>query len=104
MLDADIRIGDFHLDYQYWLEEKPELSKFNQNQNSENENEKPTIKVPCLMLFPDRFYTASGNSLDVQIEKDHIEYWAAILGRALKLDWVQTICAHAQSVELNKNE
>ena len=104
MLDADIRVGDLHLDYQYWLEEKPELSKFNQNQNSENENEKPTIKVPCLMLFPDRFHTASGNSLDVQIEKDHIEYLAAIIGRALKLDWVQTICAHAQSVELNKNE
>ena len=100
MLDADIRVGELHLDYQYWLEEKPELSKFNQNQNSENENEKPTIKVPCLMLFQDRFHTASGNSLDVQIEKDHIEYLAAIIGRALKLDWVQTICAHAQSVEL----
>ena len=103
MLDADIRVGDLHLDYQYWLEEKPELSKFNQNQNSENENEKPKIKVPCLMLFPDRFHTASGNTLNLQIEKDHIEYLAAIIGQALKLDWVQTICAHAQSVELNKN-
>ncbi len=100
MLDADIRVGDLHLDYQYWLEEKPELSKFNQNQNSENENEKPTIKVPCLMLFPDRFHTASGNTLNVPIEKDHIEYLAAIIGQALKLDWVQTICTHAQSVEL----
>ena len=100
MLDADIRIGDFHLDYQYWLEEKPELSKFNQNQNLQNENNKPLIKVPCLMLFPDRFHSASGNTLDVQIEKDHIEYLAAIIGQALKLDWVQTICAHAQSVEL----
>ena len=28
MLDADIRVGDLHMDYQYWLEEKPELSKF----------------------------------------------------------------------------
>ena len=44
MLDADIRVGDLHMDYQYWLEEKPELSKFNQNQNSENENDKLTIK------------------------------------------------------------
>ena len=100
MLDADIRVGDLHMDYQYWLEEKPELSKFNQNQNSEIENERPTIKVPCLMLFPDRFHTTSGNTLNVQIEKDHIEYLAAIIGQALKLDWVQTICAHAQSVEL----
>ena len=104
MLDADIRVGDLHLDYQYWLEEKPELSKFNQNQNSENENEKPAIKVPCLRLFPNRFHTASGNTLNLQIEKDHIEYLAAIIGQALKLDWVQTICAHAQSVELNENK
>ena len=104
MLDADIRVGDLHLDYQYWLEEKPELSKFNQNQNLQNENDKSLIKVPCLMLFPDQFSTASGNTLNLQIEKDHIEYLAAIIGQALKLDWVQTICAHAQSVELNKNE
>ena len=56
------------------------------------------------MLFPNQFSTALGNTLNVQIEKDHIEYLAAIIGKALKLDWVQTICAEAQSVELNKNE
>ena len=104
MLDADIRVGNLHLDYQYWLEEKPELSKFNQNQNLQNENEKPLIKVPCLMLFPNEFSTASGNTLNLQIEKDHIEYLAAIIGQALKLDWVQTICAHAQYVELDENK
>ena len=74
------------------------------NQNSENENEKPTIKVSCLMLFPDQISTALGNTLNVQIEKDHIEYLAAVIGKALKLDWVQTICARAQSVKLKKDE
>ena len=104
MLDADIRVGDLQLDYQYWFEEKPELSKFKQNQNLKNENDKPLIKVPCLTLFPDQFSTTLGTNLNVQIEKDHIEYLAAMIGKALKLDWVQTICARAQSVELDKNE
>ena len=49
-------------------------------------------------------WSSKRNALNVQIEKDRIKYLAAIIGKALKLDQVQTICARAQSVELNKNE
>ena len=49
------------------------------------------------MLFPDKFKTPLGKAPNIQIEQQHIEYLAAVIGKTIQLDWVQTWFAHKAS-------
>ena len=49
------------------------------------------------MLFPDKFITSSGKKLNAQVEQQHIEHLAAVIGKTIQLDWVQTWFAHKAS-------
>jgi hypothetical protein len=39
------------------------------------------IKVPFVMLFPDKFITPLGKAPNTQIEQQHIEHLAAVIGK-----------------------
>lgn len=49
------------------------------------------------MLYPDRFINPFGKTPIARIEKHHIEHLAAVIGKTIQLDWVQTWFAYADS-------
>ena len=49
------------------------------------------------MLYPDRFINPLGKTSSARIEKHHIEHLAAVIGKTIQLDWVQTWFAYADS-------
>jgi len=51
------------------------------------------IKIPVLMLYPDNFTTLSGKRISAVVEMKHLEYLAAVIGKTLQLDWIQTMGA-----------
>ena len=55
ILDEEIHAGEFHMDYQRWFEESTGCSKFTHNCHLHKGDDKFLIKIPFLMLYPDRF-------------------------------------------------
>ena len=102
VLDEEIRIGNYSLTYQRWFEERDGFSKFTQNCHLQDGDDKFMIKIPVLMLYPDNFMTPCGNSINTVVETKHIEYLAAVIGKTIQLDWVQTLCTYAKSI--NKSD
>ena len=97
ILDEEIHAGELYMDYQRWFEERQGCSKFTHNCHLHEWNDKFLIKVPFVMLFPDKFITPSGKAPNTQIEQQHIEYLAAVISKTIQLDWVQTWFAHKAS-------
>ena len=97
ILDEEIHAGELYMDYQRWFEERQGCSKFTHNCHLHEWNDKFLIKVPFVMLFPDKFITPLGEAPNTQIERQHIEYLAAVIGKTIQLDWVQTWFAHKAS-------
>ena len=95
-IEQEIYVGEYTLTYLYWYEEREELSKFNNSQSTGQKGLLPT-RIPVLMLYPDKFVVRStGKPVRKNIELDHFERVAAILGQVLKLDWIQTIGAFSE--------
>ena len=92
-MDEEIRIGDYFFTYQRWFEERDGFSKFTQNYNLQEGDDRFLIKIPVLMLYPDNFVTPSGERIRTLVEMKHVEYLAAIIGKTLQLDWIQTMGA-----------
>ena len=90
ILDEEIHVGELYMDYQRWFEERQGCSKFTHNCHLHEWNDKFLIKVPFVMLFPDKFITPLGKKLNTRIEQKHIEHLAAVIGKTIQLDWVQT--------------
>ena len=57
--------------------------------------DKSLVKIPYLMLYPARFITTLGKTPSKQIEQQHIEHLAAVIGKIVQLDWVQTWFAYS---------
>ena len=93
VLNEEIRIGDYSLTYQRWFEEKDGFSKFTQNCHLQEGMTGFMIKIPVLMLYPDNFTTLPGKRIKTVVEMKHLEYLAAVIGKTLQLDWVQTMGA-----------
>ena len=91
ILDEEVHAGELYMDYQRWFGERQGCSKFTHNCHFHSANDKILIKIPLLMLFPEKIITPSGETPNTQIEKHHIEYLAAVIGKTLQLDWVQTL-------------
>jgi hypothetical protein len=83
----EIEIGDYHFDYQYWHKEKDAFQKFLQNKKG------GLIRIPSLMVFPENFVSPLKTKIDTVVEMEHANYVAAVIGKSLQLDWVQTSCA-----------
>ena len=90
ILDEEIHAGELYMDYQRWFEERQGCSKFTHNCHLHEWNDRFLIKVPFVMLFPDKFITPSGKKPNTRIEQKHIEHLAAVIGKTIQLDWVQT--------------
>ena len=96
-IEQEICIGEYTLTYLYWYEEREELSKFVNDSQSTDQKSLLPIKIPVLMLYPDKFVVRStGKLIRKNIELDHFECVASILGQVLKLDWIQTIGAFSE--------
>ena len=93
VLDEEIRIGNYSLTYQRWFEERDGFSKFTQNCHLQEGDDRFMIKIPVLMLYPDNFTTLSGKRISAVVEMKHLEYLAAVIGKTLQLDWIQTMGA-----------
>lgn len=91
ILDEEVHAGELYMDYQRWFGERQGYSKFTHNCHFHGASDKIVIKIPLLMLFPEKIITLSGETPNTQIEKHHIEYLAAVIGNTLQLDWVQTL-------------
>ena len=83
----EIEIGDYHFDYQYWHKEKDAFQLFLQNKKG------GLIRIPSLMVFPENFVSPLKTNIDTAVEMEHANYVAAVIGKSLQLDWVQTSCA-----------
>ena len=97
ILDEEVHTGEFHMDYQRWFEERQGCSKFTHNCHLHEGDDKFLIKIPFLMLYPNRFINPLGKTPSAQIEQHHIEHLAAVIGKTIQLDWVQTWFAYADS-------
>ena len=97
ILNEDVHVGECHMDYQRWLEERQGCSKFTHNCHLHKGDDKFLIKIPFLMLYPERFINPSGKMPSARIEQHHIEHLAAVIGKTIQLDWVQTWFAYADS-------
>ena len=93
VLDEEIRIGDYFFTYQRWFEERDGFSKFTQNCHLQDGDDRSLIKIPVLMIYPDNFVTPSGEKIRTLVEMKHVEYLAAVIGKTLQLDWIQTLGA-----------
>lgn len=101
ILDEEVHVGEFHMDYQRWFEERQGFSKFTHNCHLHDGDDKFLIKIPFLMFYPERFITPLGENPSVRIEQHHIKHLAAIIGKTIQLDWVQTLftCVKSKSVQ-----
>jgi len=96
-IEQEIYVGEYTLTYLYWYEGREELSKFVNNSQSIDQKSLIPIRIPVLMLYPDKFVVRStGKPIRKNIELDHFERVASILGQVLKLDWIQTIGAFSE--------
>ena len=87
-LGKEIEIGEYHFDYQYWHKEKDAFQKFLQNKKG------GLIRIPALMVFPENFVSPLKTKIDKVVDMDHANYVAAVIGKSLQLDWVQTSCTN----------
>ena len=94
ILDEEVHAGELYMDYQRWFGERQGCSKFTHNCHFHAADDKILIKIPLLMLFPEKIITPSGGTSNTQIEKHHIEYLAAVIGKTLQLDWVQNLLTY----------
>ena len=94
VLDEEIRIGDYFFTYQRWFEERDGFSKFTQNCHLQEGDDIFLIKIPVLMLYPENFISLSGEQIATVVEMKHVEYLAAVIGKTLQLDCVQTLCSY----------
>ena len=83
VLGKSLQVNRTYSTYQLWMERSERYEKFYLSPNDES------AKVPALMFFPPEFTNADGSQLNETIEFDHVEAVSALLGLALKLDWVQ---------------
>ena len=97
ILDEEVHAGEFHMDYQCWFEERQGCSKFTHNCHLHEGDDKFLIKIPFLMLYPDSFNNPSGKMPSARIEQHHIEHLAAVIGKTIQLDWVQTWFTYVDS-------
>ena len=86
-LGEEVEIGEYHFDYQYWHKEKDAFQKFLQNKKG------GLIRIPSLMVFPENFVSPFKTKIDKIVDMEHANYVAAVIGKSLQLDWVQTSCA-----------
>ena len=83
ILGVDLRINRIFPTYQFWLNRNEKFSKFYLSPDDKS------IEIPALMFFPPEFTYTSGAKLNVCVELQDAQYVSAIMGKSLKLDWVQ---------------
>ena len=83
ILGVGTQINRIFPSYQMRIDRKEEIKKFYYPSSVES------IRIPVLMLFPPEFTWESKDVLETKVKMDHLNVVSAIIGKSLKLDWMQ---------------
>ena len=88
VLDEKIQVNNVFPTYQMWMKRDPKFEKFYLRPSE------MTVELPAIMVFPPEFTTECGSEVHFSVEFEDARYVSAVIGDALKLDWVDTQCRY----------
>ena len=83
ILDQSVKINRVFPTYQFWIRRQDRFEKFYLSPDDH------TAEIPAIMIFPPEFTDESGLELIIPVEMKDVKLVRAIIGKSLKLDWVQ---------------
>ena len=83
ILDETVKINRVFQTYQFWIRRQDRFEKFYLSPNDQ------TAEIPAIMIFPPEFTDELGSELSIPVEMKDVDVVSAIIGKSLKLDWVQ---------------